>query len=184
MILKLDSDDLMDTLDNHDCRTNPTAENIKSIVLEIAHKEILQTPMFVCDCFRGVFANNMYLNETKFNEIYEILQPTNKKVVDMLSFPDSMDLQSQGVSKFLKNYIRNLDLEKLNLFLRFCTGSDLLTTKKISVDFTLQTGLQRRPVAHTCGCMLQLSKTYESFMELRSEVDNVLTSNVWVMDII
>lgn len=180
----VDTDELMDTLDTHDCRTNPTAENIKSIILEIAHKELLQTPMYVCDCWREVFSTSIGMNETKFIKLYETLQPTNKKAVQILSFPEFMDSQSLEVSKYLKTYIRNLDQEKLKLFLRFCTGSDLLTTGKISVEFTIQNGLQRRPVAHTCGCMLQLSKTYESYIELRSEFDSVLTSGVWVMDII
>ena len=35
-------------------------------------------------------------------------------------------------------------------------------------------GLQRRPAAHTCSCMLQISKFYESFMDFRTEFDNYL----------
>lgn len=31
-----------------------------------------------------------------------------------------------------------------------------------------------RPLAHTCSCMLQVSKTYDSFIELPTEFDNAL----------
>lgn len=40
--------------------------------------------------------------------------------------------------------------------------------------FTAVDGLGRRPVAHTCGPVLELPWTYASYPELRAEFDSVL----------
>lgn len=89
-----------------------------------------------------------------------------------------MDPLQSEISKHLKRYIRDLDPEKLKLFFRFCNVSNSLTMDKISVEFTVMHGIERKPIAHTCSYMLQLSKTYENFMEFRSESNNVLSENV------
>ncbi|KAF3859891.1 hypothetical protein F7725_000146 [Dissostichus mawsoni] len=65
----------------------------------------------------------------------------------------------------------------LSWFLRFCTGSDLFLGKEIIIDFTQIQGFQRRPVAHTCGCVLELSIHYDSFPDFSSEMNKVLESN-------
>lgn len=75
-------------------------------------------------------------------------------------------------------------MQHLCLFLRFCTGSDLFLGKEIIIGFTQIQGFQRRPVAHTCGCVLELSVHYDSSPDFSSEMNKVLESNVWVMDII
>ena len=176
-------DDLLETLSMHDCQTAPSTENIKAILLEISHKELIQTPMFIADCWKGVLVD-LRMDGKKLNEIYQDLELSNKRVVQLLSFPDTMDVQSTAVSIHLKRYVRNLDKQILGLFMRFCTGADLPIVNKISVEFTSMGGLQRRPVAHTCSCMLQISKFYESFMDFRTEFDNVLKANIWVMDFV
>ena len=176
-------DDLLETLSMHDCQTAPSTENIKAILLEISHKELIQTPMFIADCWKGVLVD-LRMDGKKLNEIYQDLELSNKKVAQLLSFPETMDAQSTAVSIHLKRYVRNLDKRMLGLFMRFCTGADLPIVNKISVEFTSMGGLQRRPVAHTCSCMLQISKFYESFMDFRTEFDNVLKANIWVMDFV
>ncbi|XP_048241735.1 uncharacterized protein LOC125374645 [Haliotis rufescens] len=43
----VDSEELIECLDTHECRTHVNKKNIVAVLLEIAHKELLQTPMFV-----------------------------------------------------------------------------------------------------------------------------------------
>lgn len=63
--------------------------------------------------------------------------------------------------------------------------SDVLCVDKIEVIFTSNDGLARRPVAHTCGHVLELPWTYMSYPELRVELDSILTiNNCYVMDIV
>jgi hypothetical protein len=179
----VDTDDLLESLDTYDCRRSPNAENIKSILLEIAHTILIQKPTFVSNCIRAdmLHAN---LDRIKIEGIYEELKPTAKKVISLLHFPNALTTMESDVARHLKRYIKDIDTEKLGLFLRFCTGSNLLTVEKISVEFTSLTGCQRRPVAHTCGCVLELPRTYESFIDFRYEFDSILSHNIWIMDIV
>lgn len=84
----------------------------------------------------------------------------------------------------LKRLIRELDENKLKNFLRFCTGSDLLVTDSILVEFQEMTNFTQRSVGHTCGKVLQIADNYENFPDFHSEFNAVLESNVWVMDIV
>ncbi len=117
-------------------------------------------------------------------KIYGSIKPTAKKVIGILQFPEAMNGMESEVATHLKRYVKDIDSNKLGLFMRFCTGSDLLTVEKISVEFTSLTGLERRPTAHTCGCVLHLPRMYESFMDFRYEFDNLLSHNIWIMDIV
>lgn len=67
--------------------------------------------------------------------------------------------------------------------MRFCTGSDL-PVHNITVTFTKTDGFARVPVAHTWSGLLQLPSTHENFVTFRNEMNNILISNVWVMDIV
>ena len=49
---------------------------------------------------------------------------------------------------------------ELRTFLRFTTGSDLLTVPSIFVSFNFLDGAMRRPVAPICGPLLELPTTY------------------------
>jgi len=85
---------------------------------------------------------------------------------------------------FLQQYVRGLDEVGLRRLLRFMTGSDIICVSKIEVMFTALEGLQRRAVAHTCGSVLELPCTYNSYPELRVEMENVLMCNYYTMDIV
>ena len=60
-------------------------------------------------------------------------------------------------------------------FLRSVTGSDILTCSSIKVTFNTLEGLIRRPVIHTCGPMLELATTYQSYNELVDELSSILS---------
>jgi len=44
--------------------------------------------------------------------------------------------------------------------------------------------LARAPVAHTCSGVLELPSKYEYFADFRKELNSILASNIWVMDIL
>ena len=60
---------------------------------------------------------------------------------------------------YLKRFIRGLDQSQLKAFLRYVTGADVICVKHIVVEFSTLEGLARRPIAHTCGCVLELPST-------------------------
>ena len=44
------------------------------------------------------------------------------------------------------------------------------------VTFNKLDGLARRPIAHTCGCIMELPVTYSTYTEFHSEMDGILKS--------
>ena len=175
-----DLDELNDILQSYDCRRLLKPENIETIVQEIAHKEIVQKPMFVIDSFKVHLSGLM--TETKLLECYTKLIPTNRSLLTKICFPENISEKETEMKKYLQRFIRELDKEALGKFLRFCTGSNLLL-KEIAVRFTQIDGFARRFIAHTCGCILEIPDSYENYVEFRSEFTSVLKSDVWVMDI-
>ena len=91
-----------------------------------------------------------------------------------------MDLIQQTTANHLKRFVRSLNKQQLEAFIRFCTGSNILS-EEIKVEFNKMDGFGRRPSAQTCGCVLKIPTTYDSFTEMREEFKNILTSNVWEM---
>ncbi|CAC5363096.1 unnamed protein product [Mytilus coruscus] len=51
----VDIDELLDALETHECKARPTDINIKLILKEIAHKEIIQAPKYIIDCLKIAF---------------------------------------------------------------------------------------------------------------------------------
>lgn len=180
----VDMDDLLDVLNIYECRTRVTASSLPGIIYEIAHKELIQKPMFVIDCWREITQAQIFVSCEELEQLYTDLKPTPKKVAGLLKFPPGMSAKQGEVANHLKRYIRELDEAKLGSFLRFCTGSDLVVAKAILVEFTVQTNFTRRPIGRTCGMLLELSDSYDNFPEFRAEFNSILESNIWVMDIV
>ncbi|XP_034074374.1 uncharacterized protein LOC117547703 [Gymnodraco acuticeps] len=180
----VDTDDLLEVLDSYGCRRKVSAENLPKIIEEIAHKEMVQKPMFVIDCWREINHQHLNLSPEALTKLLSDLQPTTKKVCKLLKFDVDLTTNQKEVANHLKRFIRELDESKLQKFLRFCTGSDLIVTDSIYVGFEKMTEFTRRPIAHTCGNILHIADSYENFPDFRSEFNAVLESNVWVMDIV
>ena len=75
-------------------------------------------------------------------------------------------------------------MPKLLQFLRFTTAMDIVIDKKIEVTFIKCQGLRARPIAHTCGPLLEIPSTYANYVELREDFMNILNRDNWEMDII
>lgn len=181
----VEQDTLLDVLDSHECHQIPTEENICALVTQLGHKALIQTPMFVIECWRPVLKPIAdTLSPQQLKEIVEKQVPTSQRVREILKFPQSMNSTQDKVAKHVKRYIGELDEKGLQLFLRFCTGADVLFGSHITVNFIETTDFQCRPQASTCGCFLNLPVNYSNYPDLRSDFNAILNSSVWVMDII
>lgn len=122
----------------------------------------------------------------KLVDIFKTLQPNVKGVLSLLKFSEGISNNDRNVMHYLRQYIKEMDNDRLKLFLRFCTGSYLLVpdVNRITVEINSIDGLARRPVAHTCGQILELSNAYENLPVFRSEFNHILSSDIWVMDIV
>ncbi|KAK7944641.1 hypothetical protein WMY93_000369 [Mugilogobius chulae] len=171
-------EELLDLLDRLGVTVLPTPDNLKAILLQAAHKVIIQTPKYALDNMAATsmsWLRTKITTEEEMQKMYEDKKPTCKKVLRLIEANPSNPVEQQSL-KYLQQYIRELDQVRLRHLLRFITGSDVICVPKIQVMFTLLDGLSRRPVAHTCGAVLELPSTYNSFPELRVEMDGVLNN--------
>ena len=123
-----------------------------------------------------------FASKESFEKFYESCKPTVKKVLSMIKSKPANNSQRAALS-YLQRYIRGLDDEKLTKFLRFCTSATMLCVESIEVTYTDLDGAARRPVAHTCGSVLELPTTYQSFPQFRQEMNSIFTSEYWDIDI-
>ncbi|XP_063426966.1 uncharacterized protein LOC134710525 [Mytilus trossulus] len=179
----VDQDDFLEFLDSHSCRKLVNSENVLPIIGELAHKELIQQPRYVIECFRSEL-RQLQVTPGKLQQIYQEMKPTSKEILKSLSVPENMKEAERLCAGFLKRYIKDLDGEKQKAFLRFCTCSDVLLGMKITIEFFESKGFTRSPIAHTCGRVLQIPSTYDTYPSFRSEFNYLLNSKVWVMDIV
>lgn len=175
-----DCEELLDVLNNFECKRVPNPDTISSIIFDISHKEIIQKPKFIIDCWLHILANIIDLHSLQ--TIYKNCEPKSKNILSILVIPNNLGQEENKIIGFLKKYIRESEKVMLEKFLRFCTGADLITDLKITVEFKDNVGFQRTPVAHTCSGVLELDKSYENYPDFRSEFNSVLVSNYWIMD--
>lgn len=186
-LIDMDSDnqdDLLDLLDKMGVKEVPSKDSLKAVLLQLAHIKMIQQPKYALDnmsaaaeqALRAILPTTLDIHD-----MYNDKKPTCTKVLKMIkAFPlTSAERQTLG---FLRQYIQELDEVGLRKLLRFVTGADIICVSRIHITFTTLEGLARRPVAHTCGSVLELPCTYKSYPELREEMENVLTSNYLNMD--
>ena len=188
--MKWDDEDemsqLLEVLSNYDCRIIVNSENVIHVIEEIAHKELLQKPQYIADCWKDIVCILLpsFPDFAALSKRYELLIPSTSKILSCLEANPGSDGERDSL-KFLKRYIKGLDTpQKLSKFVRFISGSELMLFQAIQVNFTNISGLGRRPIAHTCNTVLELSSTYQSFPELREEFSAILASDYWEMDIV
>ncbi|XP_074659475.1 uncharacterized protein LOC141912160 [Tubulanus polymorphus] len=179
-----DVEEIIDILGGYECRKLPTKENFSMLIREISHQELVQKPRFIVDCIKPMIQKYVTISYKQYLDLCTDLKPSCRKVVELLSFPNVLSAPQSNVATLLKRYVRSLDESMLSKFLRYCTGSDICNCQKIDVTFTKVDGLQRAPVARTCAQILELPETYDEYVELKQEFDNILQSNVWVMDVV
>lgn len=144
---------------------------------------MVQEPACIREClFKVLITYELVLD---VHSEFQKITPTSKKLLTTLK----CDEPESESFKYLKGYIRETENTKmLRTFLRFITASDLMLYNSEGKFFTIQVkivdmeGISRRPIAHTCGKVLDIPKAYESYTVFRSEMNAVLTSSVLGMD--
>ena len=157
----------------------------------MAHRDLVQVPSFVSKMWEETL-RKLNITEERLREMYQKLIPKARSVLKILKFPSDLDKEGTTVCDYLKEFIRGLDSTVLRLFMRFCTGSDLmvrpnLTVRVVKIDVkNTGDGLACTPAAHTCGCILDIPKAYGTvpFVEFQAQFTTLLTSRYWQMDIV
>ena len=84
--------ELLDVLKMYDCRSRVTQENIKKLIKEIAHKEIIQKPQYVTDCWKDIVQPlaEYFPTPNSLADMYEQVKTTVSKITKCIeSFPQS-----------------------------------------------------------------------------------------------
>ncbi|XP_038065173.1 uncharacterized protein LOC119735517 isoform X2 [Patiria miniata] len=180
-----DQDDFLDLLGRVNCHSLPSKDEIRPMVISIAHKELIQEPKYALDAIASVAGPGLQIripNPAALQEMYSSKMPTPRKVVKLLDSSPVNPEQASALA-YLKQFIKSLDDRLLRKFLRHVTGSEFICTKSIDVTFNRMRGIDRAPQAHTCGPLLELPCTYGSYPEFRSEFMHILDANYMNMDI-
>ncbi|PIK45973.1 hypothetical protein BSL78_17181 [Apostichopus japonicus] len=146
-------------------------------LLQIAHKILIQTSKYPLVCMADVTRRYLRPDFTDVSSIQSLVKeiaPTNRKVLKLLK-ANVNSAREQKVFQLLKMYVRGLERDMLSRFLKFCTGSSVMSVASIEVTFNSIAGLQRRPVARTCGPVLELSVMYADITDLRYEFNSILS---------
>ena len=168
--LSMDDDDLLYVLGNYKCKRDFTKDNISQTMNELAHQEMLQKPKYIIDCFSGIIAVlktfTPFQSVNSLREMYDMKKPTPRKIVKFLQASPLSEAE-QACLDHLKRYVRSLEVGKVSQFFAFVTANDVITCDSISVITLVElTGAFRRPIAHTCGPVLELPSTNEAYNEL------------------
>ncbi|KAL7403327.1 hypothetical protein ABVT39_027824 [Epinephelus coioides] len=180
-----DEEELLDLMDRMGVRTVPSQDNLRAVLVQMAHKQIIQHPKYALDNIAEVVGPTLrkfFPSVQDMKKMYEDLKPTTRKVLKMITAFPATSADNQSL-RFFHQYIRGLDEIGLRKVMRFLTGSDVICVKEIQVTFTSLEGLARRPIAHTCGPTLELPSTYNSYPDLRAEMEAILSCNSYAMDI-
>ena len=179
---------LISVLSRLGCTEVPSPSNVKQLILRVARHLFIGKPMGALYALNsGVpIPYHCFMEQLSIDtlfRLYKALNATTSAVLSLLEEPDDMNPAEERVFGYLHSFICNMKQSELRLFLRFVTGSSVLLAKKIKVSFNNLTGLARRPISHTCDCMIELPVAYTTYPEFEFELTTVLTNEVsWAMD--
>lgn len=172
-----DKEEFHDLLDRMDFHPESTA-NIKDIIMQVAHAELIQQGKYALDAIASVAKESLVANLPTPDcllALYKSKEPSYRKILKLLDVEPS-NTQENNILNYLKQLIRGFTPELLVSFLHFVTGARVICVDKIAIAFNKTVGLARVPIARTCGPVLELSVSYSSFTEFRQEFLNVLSS--------
>ncbi|KAL3890224.1 hypothetical protein ACJMK2_002515 [Sinanodonta woodiana] len=173
-----DQNELLFLLDRFQCHKIPEQSDMASIIVQIAHKVLIQESKYALDTISGVGEGVWQIDFPDTESIltlYGRLDPTIPKVIELLCASPRTKEENASIG-FLHRFIRGRNKLQLRKLLRFLTGSDVICVDKIDIQFIVRHGKGRLPSIHTCGPMLELPSTYANYPDFRSEWESMLDS--------
>ena len=152
-------EEFLDTMARLNCRNQVHPLNVYGVILENFLKRYDEFKSF----------------ET-VQKFYKDSEPTAKKALALLKTDPKSDSERECL-KYLQRYVRGLDKVFLLKFLRFATGTNIVSNiSKLPVSFIKMQDFQRRRP------LLEISDTHRNFCELSIELLHVLSANAWTFD--
>ena len=86
--LDCQDDDLLELLSSYKCFKLPNKDNIKVLLMELAHQEIIQKPRYVAQCWSPIItslkSDPHFCSVKSIKELFMDLSPNAKKVIKAL----------------------------------------------------------------------------------------------------
>ena len=184
-------EELTTTLGRFECRQLPTPSSLPNIILQVARYKFITKPAAsiamihsgMPKCHEGFWNNT---SPHKLYTIYEQLTVSPKKVNSLFTPPMVLTTQEERVYSYLQIMVGNMNSRELRLLMRFITGSCVCSTSCIEISFNSLSGLARRPIAHTCSCMLEVPTTYINYDDFTKDFQAIINETdenfAWRMD--
>ena len=83
--------------------------------------------------------------------------------------PEFKSMNEERIYGYLVCMIGNMNVNEGHNLLRFVTGSSVCSSTGITITFNSLSGLGRRPIPHTCDCVLELPSTYMNYDDFYNE---------------
>ena len=120
---------------------------------------------------------------TGFYSLYVAMTANPQRIFHILEDPDFSNSDEERVYGYLQQFIGGMDADHARTFLRFVTGSSVCLVylaSNIKITFNHLVGLARRPIAHTCGSMLELPSTYSTYLDFVTEFQAILSNEEFI----
>ena len=123
--------EFLDLLSSFKGYRNPKEQNVKEVILELPHQEIVQKPRYVANCWSPIFTihKKLIMTPDDLSKLYHERKRTPKKVVQLLEASPASDAE-RCCFDHLKRYSKSLE-GNISTFLTFVTGSDILNCSTI-----------------------------------------------------
>ena len=172
-------------------RQLPTPLNLRQQIKQVAHYQFIVKPAAALSMVHSgipVAEQPFWKQRTvdDLRSLFMCLTATPSKVLEVLDEPDFVHSAQERVYGYLRQFIGNMKMDEVRNFLRFVTGSSVLSNAAIKVTFNALGGLARRPIAHTCDNSVELSTEYLTYVDFTAEFEAILSDTVysWSMDIV
>ena len=169
------------------CRI-PKPDTLTQLLINVAQHQFFRKPAFFNSAMQSAVPeqHRPFWSDISSKELYRIYkaqQASISKVLAMLEDPETSNPNEDRVFGYLQQFVGSLAEDTVRQFLRFVTGSAVCTSTPITVTFNNLEGLARRPISHTCVNSLELSVSYPSYVEFKTEFLAILGDNdeVWQM---
>lgn len=88
------TEEWLDFLEAHDVKIFVTEANVQKTLLEVAHKELIQDPAYIAECWNNVL-KELKMPPGGLDEAFSSLTPTSRKVIAMLEQQTRYKKESQ-----------------------------------------------------------------------------------------
>ena len=171
------------------CREVPTPHNLVRLLCSLARHHFKSQPFAALSAMHaGVPKKHkpfwQAIGVEELRELYDAMTANPEKILEILVEPDYSNINEQRVFGYLQQFVGEMKLDEAKRFLRFVTGSSVVTGEEITLSFNALSGAARCPLAHTCTNLLDLPYTYSTYLEFVEEFTVLLANEdyCWQMN--